>query len=362
MPTSEARINSSRMNSIKSCGPKSPSGKSRSRMNSLKHGLSGQGIVIAEEDRDAVERRAEALEAEFGPKSTVGEVMIHKMAVLSVRMERSAKQETAAIDVRVRHSVDAFDEARFAEAELLFDGLAEAPRVQLRQLMKSPEGVDRLIVGWQELRSDLTLELGPIWTDAHLSTAANLLGLRVDQAQWSRIGVLSKAVQGDFAALAGSEPGLMDLDDDDRKAWALGLLVEQVDAEIAELNEHYETLDFKTIDLDRAGAPDRALFDPSKEATLARRYESEASRGFFKAMKEFHKAEAEALERAESAPAPAPEIARPRKPLASSCEGRSSSPRDPKPAPAQAASTPDRPVLDREGQPIHPSRALPATG
>jgi hypothetical protein len=362
MPTSEARINSNRMNSLKSSGPKSPSGKIRSRSNSLKHGLTGQGVVIAEEDRDAVERRAEALEAELGPKSTVGQVMIHQMAVLSVRMERSAKQESATIAGRVRHSLDAFDEARFDEAEQLFDRLAEAPRVQLRQLMKSPEGVDRLVVAWRELRSDLTLGPAPVWTDAHLNTASNLLGLRADQAQWSRIGALSKAAQGDFAALAGQEPGLMDLDLDDRKAWALGLLVEQVDAEIAELEAHYETLDFEAIGRDRAEAPDRALFDPSKEATLARRYESEARRGFFKALKEFHKAEAEALERAESAPAPAAEIAPPREPLASFREKRSSSPRDPQPTPQPTAATPDRPILDRDGQPFLPSRAVPAAG
>ena len=55
---------------------------------------------------------------------------------------------------------------------------------------------------------------------------------------------------------------------------------------LADLEEHYKTLDFETLELDRAEAGARALFDPSKEATLARRYESEATRGFYKAMKE----------------------------------------------------------------------------
>ena len=50
----------------------------------------------------------------------------------------------------------------------------------------------------------------------------------------------------------------------------------------------------------RAEAGDRALFDPSKEATLARRYEAAAERGFFKALKELRHRAAEA----EAPPAP----------------------------------------------------------
>ncbi len=105
--------------------------------------------------------------------------------------------------------------------------------------------------------------------------------MRIEQAAGSWINVLSKASWGDFGDLGIPEDD--DVDDNIRKAEARGLLVEVVDAEIAALEAHYETLDFETIDLDRAQAPDIALFDPSREASLARRYESEASRGFFKA-------------------------------------------------------------------------------
>ena len=37
------------------------------------------------------------------------------------------------------------------------------------------------------------------------------------------------------------------------------------------------------------------MFDPSKEATLARKYEAAAERGFFKALKEFRQVEREAM-------------------------------------------------------------------
>jgi hypothetical protein len=77
-------------------------------------------------------------------------------------------------------------------------------------------------------------------------------------------------------------------------------LVERIDQEIAKLEEHFVDLDVEKIEQDRAEAGDRALFDPSREAALARRYESEARRGFFRSLKEFRQVEAEAAERLES--------------------------------------------------------------
>jgi hypothetical protein len=304
MPTSEARRLANIANAARSTGPRSADGRNRSARNSLKHGLTGAGVVVPDRDRDEIERRVEALTADLNPRSELGAALVRQMAMLSVRIERGAKQESAAIAARVRHAPDDFDEARFDEAERLFDGLADDPRINLRKLRKSPEGVDRLVVAWQELRADLARDPRPTWTASHLETAAHLTGLRVDHARGSRIGVLSRGVWGDFAGLADHEGG--QLEDDARKAWARARLIERIDAEVAALEIHRDTLDFEMIELDRSEAGDRALFDPSREATLARRYLTEAQRAFFKALKEFRQAEAEAAERAESAPTPAP--------------------------------------------------------
>jgi hypothetical protein len=304
MPVSEARRLANIANAAKSSGPRSISGRKRSAENSLKHGLTGAGVVVHDQDKDEIERRTEALKADLSPRSELGEALVRRMALLSVRMERGAEQESAALARRVRHAADDFDEARFEEAERLFDGLADDPRINLRKLRKSPEGIDRLVVAWQELRADLTRDPKPLWTALHLETAANLTGLRVDHARGSRIGALSRAVWGDFEALASHEGG--QLDDDARKSWAQTKLIERIDAEIGALEIHRDTLDFEMIELDRAEAGARALFDPSKEATLARRYESESQQAFFKALKEFRQVEAEFAGRAESAPAPAP--------------------------------------------------------
>ncbi len=83
------------------------------------------------------------------------------------------------------------------------------------------------------------------------------------------------------------------------------------------------------IALDRLEAPDRALFDASREACLARRYEAEASRGFFKALKELRQVEAEAAERPEPDANTGQEAVC--DPLASSWETRAPNVREPEP-------------------------------
>jgi hypothetical protein len=179
MPASEARIRANQANALLSTGPKTSEGKARSRQNGLKHGLTGEGVVIPQEDVAEVDRRFAAFRGEREPSGEVGEVLLRRLAVLSVRMDRSVDQEHAAI------------------AENVARALAE---------FEVPEGVDE-------------------------STAERL----------------------------------------------------------------------------RALAADRAMFDPSKEACLARKYEAAAERGFFRALKELRQVEREA--KAEIA-APAPESAR----------------------------------------------------
>jgi hypothetical protein len=49
MPASEAQILANQANAKLSTGPKSEAGKERSRRNSLKHGMTGGGVVLPEE-------------------------------------------------------------------------------------------------------------------------------------------------------------------------------------------------------------------------------------------------------------------------------------------------------------------------
>ena len=288
---------------LKSSGPRTAQGRERSSHNSLKHGLTGAGVVVHDEDAAEVERRIEALQAELNPKSAMGAILVRQMATLSVRMERGARQEFAAIAARVRHAADDFDEDRIERAERLLERDRRRPAGQPPPAPEDARGGHP---------AGPSLAGPPGRPDPRAQAALDRLapgeGRQPHRAPrggrpGSRLGALSRAVWGDFEALADHEG--RGLEDDARKAWARARLVERIDAEVAGLEVHLETLDFEMIELDRAEAGDRALFDPSKEAALARRYESEARRGFFQALKEFRQVEAEAAEREELAAGPA---------------------------------------------------------
>ena len=323
MPASEARILANRENARRSTGPKWPEGKERSRRNGLKHGMAGRGVVVPEGESAEVERRESDLKTEMGPRSTIGAILIRQMATLSVRMERGARQEMASVASRALRASEEYDEARIEAAEQILAGLADDPRGAFRRLRKSPEGVDLLIEGWRKLRAELTRPAGSRWDLSSVGKAANLAGFPVEDERAGRLSALTRATWGSFERLTDRDGA--GLDRDARKAWAFAELVRCVDGQIAELQAHRESLDFGAIERDRAGAGDRSLFDPSREASLARRYESEARRGFFKALKEFREVEAEVdaeeeVESAESAadaPAEAPEVGRSEVPLAS---------------------------------------------
>ena len=347
MPCSEAQLAANRSNSARAKGPVSELGKMSSRKNALKHGMCSK-VVTAEGDREEIDRRIEALTAEMKPMTTAGVILIAQMATLSVRSENAARQETAAIAKNVRHAADDFDEERIDRANALFEALAENPRGNLRKLKKMPEGVERLIDAWRDLRADLIANPEPIWAAEQLERAAHMTGVKTQHARGSRLGELSRAFWGDFSDLGELDGGL---DDKFRREWARSMLLDLIDAEIAALEAHYETLNFEIIEVDRAEAGVRALFDPSKPACLARRYESEASRGFFKALKEFRKVEVEAAAQAEAAPTPAkPAVAESK--LGSFRETPPPPDRQPSRAFPEAPLSTFSAALDRDGQPL----------
>jgi hypothetical protein len=100
---------------------------------------------------------------------------------------------------------------------------------------------------------------------------------------------LSDAMQGYFGHLdRGDGEGL---DDPARARWARDALAAIIDEESARLHEARAALDPEAIGRDRLEAPDRALFDPSPELILARKYEAATERALYKALKEFQAAE-----------------------------------------------------------------------
>jgi hypothetical protein len=111
MPTSDALIASSKANGLKSSGPKTAEGKSRSSRNALKHGLTGAGIVLPIEDAAEVDRRQRTLESEMKPSGELGRTLVRRMALLAVRLDRCVAYETASLTVGIEEAEAEFDAA-----------------------------------------------------------------------------------------------------------------------------------------------------------------------------------------------------------------------------------------------------------
>jgi len=330
MTCSPAQLAANRLNALKSTGPRTEQGKKASRANAVKHGLTGAGVALPTEDAEAVAGRFRRLRDELSPSSELAEVLVERVAMLSVRLGRCARLDTAALSDRVLTAGPAFDEARRAEADRLVQTLGAHPATNRRLLLGSPEGVDALIREWRRLAEAIEGRGGRWEYDSYL------------QADWlnghnsvvtSDYMALTFAMNGRFEKLAPEEGA--GLAPGPRAMWARSQIIERIAGEIAALEAHRATLDTAAIEARRALAADLALFDPSKEATLARKYEAAAERALFRTLRELRQVEAESTGRAEE-PEPDAEI-------------------EPEPGPSGSFFSPESPDPDR------PDPARPGT-
>ena len=231
MPASEAQIAANRANSLRSCGPRTAEGKSRSRGNALKHGLTGEGVVLPNEDAAEVERRLAAFEDELNPSGEVGRSLVRRAALMSVRMDRCVSQETAALSERVRQADAEFvapegaDEATVAQlraeakAKAMFDPSKEATLArkyeaaaergffralkELRQLEKQAKAAEPPAPAGSSRQ-----ELGSFLTFQQLNTQLDVLEARLDRrdAELTRIGRSKPAPTPPSPARMASEP------------------------------------------------------------------------------------------------------------------------------------------------------------
>jgi len=284
MTCSPARLAANRANAQMSTGPRTPEGKERSRGNAFKHGMAGEGIALPAEDQAEVSRVFAGLRQELGPEGEVAEALVRRVALLTIRLDRCVLNDSATLSTRVRSAESDFDEARHDEVDRLMAGLPDDPATAVRKLRRMPEGVDRMVAAWLALRADVACAAEDRWGAEHRRMAENLAGRRPGDIGTSRVEALARAIRGDFTHLGPLEgPGR---DDRARSAWARDRMAELIDAEVEWLSAHRATLDLAAIAADRAGAPARVLFDLSKEGQLARRYEAEAERGLYRALRE----------------------------------------------------------------------------
>jgi len=273
-----------RLNALKSTGPRTDEGKERCRGNALKHGLTGAGVVLPKEDEEAIEARFSAYEKELGGEGEVGRDLARRAAMMMVRMERASEHEAAMLSRKIRVAEALYDEERKTFVDDVAAGLHETPATVVRRLRAMPEGIDWLIGAWKGVKADLMNPNRDAFHGRHWNRMENLMGRRQGDIPESDVERLCQAAWGNFGKLAEGEG--TGLTPEARKQWARGQIAAWIDEQVAELEALRSTLDQTRAEIDRADAGRRALFDPSPQATLARKYEAAAERGFYRALKE----------------------------------------------------------------------------
>jgi hypothetical protein len=175
------QIAANQANSLRSTGPRSPEGKSMSRANSCKHGLSGRGIVLPHQELDAIAERFARWGESMRPRDDHQAWLFETTVVESVRVDRCRLHEVAYRERIADRAEDFWDiDRRLAAAELAAQ-LPRKPEVVAWQLQKTLQGVDLLIGRWEYLGK--TLAMTGTWDEPQRSTALDLLGVPRDQRE-----------------------------------------------------------------------------------------------------------------------------------------------------------------------------------
>jgi hypothetical protein len=91
--TSEKQIDANRRNALLSTGAKTEAGHNRSRMNALRHGLTGQVTTMTDEDRAAHDLFSKPLIKDLAPEGAMETQLAQRVATDSWRLNRASAIE-----------------------------------------------------------------------------------------------------------------------------------------------------------------------------------------------------------------------------------------------------------------------------
>jgi hypothetical protein len=230
MVASAARIQANRCNAQMSTGPRTSSGKQKSRANAVKHGLCA--TVVGIEDPEAVAERVEALSETFHFEAW----LLKQVATVGLRVEHAQEMQEAARDRLALHASINWEDGRRLEATILGGQIGHRPAQVLEQLLQTPQGCEWLISRWAMLayaadRGDWTPEQNALALDlqgtplefrqgvepgTEIETGGRMKGSRLEPAALARSQVeelqrrVEVVVKLDVVDRQNAEAGLTD--------------------------------------------------------------------------------------------------------------------------------------------------------
>ena len=220
---SENKIEANRRNAQKSTGPKSAEGKSRSRLNGLKHGMRANLLVLPGEDAEACQGRVDGWIDSLKPRDEAEQYLAERAARISLQLDRIERAHLARLTANINNAAARVPQPEAEGEDVLTLGwrlfwsargpLSLYPHTQLGPLAKpgvswsgdvndlnnpgrivcslesTAKGCDWLLDRWAELRS--LLELRQPWRSPDKLKATRLLGRQpVDALYDPQVGVV----------------------------------------------------------------------------------------------------------------------------------------------------------------------------
>ena len=92
---SSRKVRANRKNAGRSTGPRTPNGRARASLNSLRHGILSERALLPGEDADALIELKTRLHAEFAPQGVMEEFLVHRLesSIWRIRRVRRAEAE-----------------------------------------------------------------------------------------------------------------------------------------------------------------------------------------------------------------------------------------------------------------------------
>jgi hypothetical protein len=104
--TSFKQIEANRRNAHKSTGPKTEAGKTASRCNAVRHGLTAETVIGALEDAEDYKVFEATVTADYDAQSAVERELVLRLASLLWRLRRATKVETGLFEIQAEHLRD----------------------------------------------------------------------------------------------------------------------------------------------------------------------------------------------------------------------------------------------------------------
>jgi hypothetical protein len=117
MTVSAAKLEANRHNAMMSCGPRTESGKQRSKLNAVKHGMRAATLVLLDEDPEALEDRRADWAASLMPRGAAEQRIVDDAVEYSWLRDRARQAQEARLAANIVNA--GIDEANHEADEVL---------------------------------------------------------------------------------------------------------------------------------------------------------------------------------------------------------------------------------------------------